>query len=180
MCRHGENIYNLSFVANRRISERRVLPSDNGKAQKPRFPTLFLGILRQKSRTFLCGMLAPQVELEPTTLRLTGVTLRFFCGRNCSFFYYICATILKTSGRRVCGRFVAENVAIFLPQAPSKRHEYMQGVLDLILHIIMQFDPSTICHIKSKGHEESKGDCAKAPCVVSREEPLPLPHPSPS
>lgn len=58
MCRHGENIYNLSFVANRRISERRVLPSDNGKAQKPRFPTLFLGIMRQKSRTFLCGMLA--------------------------------------------------------------------------------------------------------------------------
>ena len=75
MCRHGENIYNLSFVANRRISERRVLPSDNGKAQKPRFPTLFLGILRQKSRTFLCGMLAPQVGLEPTTLRLTAVCL---------------------------------------------------------------------------------------------------------
>ena len=94
---------------------------------------------------------APQVGLEPTTLRLTGVTLRFFCGRNCSFFYYICATILKTSGRRVCGRFVAENVANFLPQAPSKRHEYMQGELDLILHMIMQFDPSTICHIKSKG-----------------------------
>ena len=117
---------------------------------------------------------APQVGLEPTTLRLTGVTLRFFCGRNCSFFYYICATILKTSGRRVCGRFVAENVAIFLPQAPSKRHEYMQGALDLILHIIMQFDPSTICHIKSKGHEESKGDCAKAPRVISREEPFSL------
>ena len=119
-------------------------------------------------------LMAPQVGLEPTTLRLTGVTLRFFCGRNCSFFYYICATILKTSGRRVCGRFVAENVAIFLPQAPSKRHEYMQGALDLILHIIMQFDPSTICHIKSKGHEESKDNCAKAPRVVSREEPFPL------
>ena len=118
--------------------------------------------------------MAPQVGLEPTTLRLTGVTLRFFCGRNCSFFYYICATILKTSGRRVCGRFVAENVVIFLPQAPSKRHEYMQGALDLILHIIMQFDPSTICHIKSKGHEESKGDCAKAPRVISREEPFSL------
>jgi len=117
---------------------------------------------------------APQVGLEPTTLRLTGVTLRFFCGRNCSFFYYICATILKTSGRRVCGRFVAENVANFLPQAPSKRHEYMQGELDLILHMIMQFDPSTICHIKSKGHEESKDDCAKAPRVISREEPFSL------
>ena len=69
---------------------------------------------------------------------------------------------------------MAENVAIFLPQAPSKRHEYMQGALDLILHMIMQFDPSTICHIKSKGHEESKDDCAKAPRMISREEPLPL------
>ena len=46
----------------------------------------------------------------------------------------------------------------------------MHGELDPILHMIMQFDPSTICHIKSKGHEESKGDCAKAPRVISREE----------
>ena len=60
------------------------------------------------------------------------------------------------------------------------RHEYMQGELDLILHMIMQFDPSTICHIKSKGYEGIEGDCAKAPRVVSREEPFPLPHPSPS
>ena len=90
------------------------------------------------------------------------------------FLLYICATILKTSGRRVCGRFVAENVAIFLPQAPSKRHEYMQDELDPILHMIMQFDPSIICHIKSKGREESKGDCAKAPRVISREEPFSL------
>ena len=50
----------------------------------------------------------------------------------------------------------------------------MQGELDSILHMIMQFDPSTICHIKSKGYEEIEGDCAKAPRVISREEPLPL------
>ena len=43
------------------------------KAQKSRLLTRSLGTYTQKSRTFLCGMPAPQVGLEPTTLRLTAL-----------------------------------------------------------------------------------------------------------
>ena len=59
-------------MANRRFSKRRVLPENTRKAQKSRILTRFLGRYIQKSRTFLCGMPAPQVGLEPTTLRLTA------------------------------------------------------------------------------------------------------------
>ena len=69
---------------------------------------------------------------------------------------------------------MAENVADFLPQALSKRHEYMHNELDPILHMIMQLHPSTICHMKSKGYKEIEGDCATAPRVLSREEPFSL------
>ena len=50
----------------------------------------------------------------------------------------------------------------------------MQSEHDLILHMIMQFNPSTICHIKSKGYEEIEDGCGKAPRVISLEEPFSL------
>ncbi len=140
----------------------------------------FLANIHKSPCTFQCRVSGASGRTRTYNPSVNRCDPSIFLWQKLHFFYYICATILKMSGRRVCGRFVAENVTNSLPQTPSKRHEYMQGELDLILHMIMQFDPSTICHIKSKGHEESKDDCAKAPRAISREEPFPLPHPSPS